>query len=370
MAFLSGFLLIDAPASALNNADTVMNRQKKNDNEVGVKLIKSNGLVYPYVSSQAFRYWLRDTLSQNPEWLAHTAPVFRDAKGAYTDANPIKYWDDDLFGYMRAEGQKTSAKAKREEQAEERAIATEIINTKAVTRTSPFRVGTLVSLAPVSIIEDFGVMSRTGPNMQEGDPVPHSHQFYRAVFKGQLSLDLGRAGLFTYTGKSGNQNLDEVRRKQADDAGLEHLEAQKAYRLSRTERIQRIAPLIRGLGELRGGAKQALHYTDVTPAAVLLVVTKGGNNPLQYVVGAGEQGQPRVNVEALKETVRAWKDTFLSPIYVGWTAGFYDGERGKLRAALEELQAEGVSFVLEHPRTVLGRIADDLSSDASAGWLA
>ena len=78
------------------------------------------------------------------------------------------------------------------------------------------------------------------------------------------------------------------------------------------------------------GAKQALHYTDVTPAAVFLVVTKGGNNPLQYVVGAGEHGQPRVNVEALRETVRAWKDTFLSPIYVGWTAGFHDAERDKL----------------------------------------
>ncbi|MGX9687032.1 type I-B CRISPR-associated protein Cas7/Cst2/DevR [Deinococcus wulumuqiensis] len=365
MAFLSGFLLIDAPASALNNARDAQDAQY--DNEVGVKLIRVGRESSPYVSAQAFRYWLRDTLSQNLEWLAHTAPVFREAKVAYTDANPIKYWDDDLFGYMRAEGKKASAKDSRADDSG-RASATELSG--SVTRTSPFRVGTLVSLAPTNVVKDFGVMSRTGPNMQEGDPVPHSHQFYRAVFKGQLSLDLGRAGLFTYTGKSGNQNLDEVRRKQAEDAGLEHVEAQKAYRLSRTERIQRIAPLIRGLGELRGGAKQALHYTDVTPAAVLLVVTKGGNNPLQYVVGAGEEGRPRVNTEALKETIRAWKDTFLSPIYVGWTAGFHDGERDKLRAALEELQAEGVSFVLEHPRTVLHHIADDLSSEAGAGWLA
>lgn len=364
MAFLSGFLLIDAPASALNNARDAMDAQY--DNEVGVKLIRVGRETYPYVSAQAFRYWLRDTLTQNPEWLAHTAPVFREAKVAYTDANPIKYWDDDLFGYMRAEGKKASAKDSRADDAG-RASATELSG--SITRTSPFRVGTLVSLASTNIVKDFGVMSRTGPNMQEGDPVPHSHQFYRAVFKGQLSLDLGRAGLFTYTGKSGNQNLDEVRRKLADEAGLEHLPEQKAYRLSRKQRVERLTPLIRGLAELRGGAKQALHYTDVTPAAVLLVVTKGGNNPLQYIVGADEQGQPRVNAEALKETVRAWKDTFLSPIYVGWTAGFHDAEREKLRAALEELQGEGVSFVLEHPRTVLGRVADDLSGDTGASWL-
>ncbi|MEF2280302.1 type I-B CRISPR-associated protein Cas7/Cst2/DevR [Deinococcus sp. YIM 134068] len=364
MAFLSGFLLIDAPASALNNARDAQDAQY--DNEVGVKLIRVGRDSYPYVSAQAFRYWLRDTLAQNPDWLAHTAPVFREAKVAYTDANPIKYWDDDLFGYMRAEGKKASAKDSRADDAG-RANATEL--SQSITRTSPFRVGTLVSLAPSAIVKDFGTMSRTGPNMQEGDPVPHSHQFYRAVFKGQLSLDLGRAGLFTYTGKSGNQNLDEVRRKQADEQGLEHLTAQKAYRLNREQRIERLAPLIRALAELRGGAKQALHYTDVTPAAVLLVVTKGGNNPLQYVVGGGEGGQPRVNVDALKETVRAWRDTFLSPVYVGWTAGFHDPECERLRTALEELRAEGVDFVLEHPRTVLRRVADDLSGDAGVGWL-
>ena len=88
---------------------------------------------------------------------------------------------------------------------------------------------------------------------------------------------------------------------------MEHLPLQKAYRLPREQRAERLAALVAGLAELRGGAKQALHYTDVTPAAVLLVVTKGGNNPLQYVVGADERGQPRVNVEALKETVRAWQ---------------------------------------------------------------
>lgn len=365
MTFLNGFVLIDAPASALNNARDAMDAQY--DNEVGVKMIQvSRTERYPYVSAQAFRYWLRDTLAQNPDWLAHTAPVFRETKVAYTDANPMRYWDDDLFGYMRAEGKKTSAAEGRKGDAS-REGATDI--KQSVTRTSPFRVGTLVSLAPVNIVKDFGTMSRSGPNMQDSDPVPHSHQFYRAVFKGQLSLDLGRAGLFTYTSKAGNQNLDEVRRQLAEEGGLEHLQAQKAYRLPRAERAERVATLVAGLAELRGGAKQALHYTDVSPAAVLLVVTKGGNNPLQYVVGSDDRGQLRVNVEALKETVRAWKDQFCSPLYVGWTAGFHDAERARLRAALEELHADGMDFVLDHPRTVLRHLANDLRGDAGAAWL-
>ena len=36
---------------------------------------------------------------------------------------------------------------------------------------------------------------------------------------------------------------------------------------------------------------------------------------------------------------------------------------------MEELQGEGITFVLEHPRTVLRRVADDLRGEAGAGWL-
>jgi len=54
MAFLNGFLLIDAPAAALNNAREATDATY--DNEVGVKLIRVGRDSYPYVSSQAFRF--------------------------------------------------------------------------------------------------------------------------------------------------------------------------------------------------------------------------------------------------------------------------------------------------------------------------
>ncbi len=34
------------------------------------------------------------------------SPVFREDKVAYTDANPLLYAEDDVFGYMRAPGGK------------------------------------------------------------------------------------------------------------------------------------------------------------------------------------------------------------------------------------------------------------------------
>jgi CRISPR-associated protein Cst2 len=173
MTFVTGLLLIDAPASALNNLGNVEGRLF--DNVAGVKVIRTREGAYPYVSAQAFRYWLRTTLEKyNPEW--KSAPIWREQKVAYTDANPIKYWDDDLFGYMRVGSKQREADEGR---------ATETPTAETVTRSSPFKVSTFVSIAPVNIVEDWETMSR-----HEGDPVPYSSQFYRTTLKGLFSLDL------------------------------------------------------------------------------------------------------------------------------------------------------------------------------------
>lgn len=56
-----------------------------------VKSIRSKQGRFPYVSAQAFRYWLRTTLESSPELEWQAAPIFREQKVAYTDANPIRY---------------------------------------------------------------------------------------------------------------------------------------------------------------------------------------------------------------------------------------------------------------------------------------
>lgn len=358
MPFVAGMILLDAPSSALNNSGA--NPTVRTDNAVATKMIRTKQGGFPYVSAQAFRYWLRSTLENDDgiEWRA--APVYREAKVAYTDANPIEWWDDDLFGYMRAEGKSEAARARRQTDTS-RAGATE---TKAgITRVSPFRVSTFVAIAPSGVTDDFGTMSR-----HDGDPVPHEHQFYRTTLKGLFSLDLERSGTFTYVDRTGYRNLDEIRRNLAVQEGLEHLEEIKAYRLSPDQRIRRVASLLRGLGVISGGAKQALHYTDVTPAMIFASVLKGGNNPLQYIVDADAQGLPRLNEDALKEMVDVWGDQMLSPLYIGWVRGFHDAQRLRLESALSGLDLPHNS-IIGHPRLVLGRLAEDFSVEANAGWL-
>ncbi len=361
MAFATGLMLIDAPASALNNLGNMPGA--RTDNTVGVKMIRTGQDNFPYVSAQSFRYWLRTTLDAGEcDWIP--APIYREEKVAYTDANPIEYWDDDLFGYMRAPSKRTSAKEKREAD-ESRANETETTDT--VTRVSPFRVSTLVSIAPTGVVEDFGTMSR-----HDGNPVPHEHQFYRATLKGLLSLDLRAAGTFSYRQKTGYRNLDDVRQELAEAQGLEHLEDEKSYRLPYDVRVKRISALLDGLAHLEGGAKQSLHYTDVSPALVIWAVTKGGNHIFGHVVGANQRGEPELKIDALAEALTVFKDDILSDIYVGWVKGYLDGERAKFSEKLDGetgLAAFKSKIRVSHPRDAFKAFVEDLQKAENANWL-
>ena len=353
MAFVSGLLLIDAPASALNNLGRI--EGALTDNSTGVKFIRTREGAYPYVSAQAFRYWWRRTLEKG-DWGWQAAPIFRESKIAYTEANPIAWWDDDLFGYMRAPSSKAAARKKDAD------VGMPVKET--ITRVSPLRVGTLVSVAPVSLVNDFGVMAR-----HEGDPVPHEHQFYRAALHSLLSLDLHAAGTFTYVKRSGYLNLDENRIEAAQEMGLEELPAEKAYRLPQAERLQRITALLEALAVLEGGAQQALHYTDVSPDILLLAVTKGGNHIFRHIFTADAQRLPHLNIEALREALTVFADDIISPVYFGWVRGYLDDERERLEQALNnELAAWQDRIVIQHPRQIVAALCADLADNPS--WLA
>jgi CRISPR-associated protein Cst2 len=362
MPYLTGMLLIDAPASALNNAG--QEAGAKTDNTIAVKRINTpDGGKYPYVSAQAFRYWLRTNLElSDTGWVA--APIQRQAKIAFTESNPISNWDDDLFGYMRAPSKKADA------EGADKTPLMPLEKDREVTRVSPFRVGTLVSVAPSPIVDDFGTMTR-----QDGNPVPHEHQFYRAHLRGLFSLDLTSAGTFYDSERVGFKNLDKHRRDFAVEKGLAYVESgvrkQKAIRLPLDQRQLRVSTLVRGLGALNGGAKQALHYTDLTPAVVFAAVTKSGNHPFYRVIGASKSHQTVLDEAALTEILDVYADDFLSPVYIGWAQGFLTDERSKLAAFVDARRKSGKGPTLHevvHPKAALTSLADDLRKSESAAW--
>ncbi len=349
--------MLDCPASALNNGKA--EDSAATDNTVPVKKIRTGGGVYAYVSAQAVRYWLRMTLQTNgSDW--KFAPVHRENKVAYTDAEPISYWDDDLFGYMRAPSKKESKKeAKGTPPAP-------LEKDRDITRISPFRVSTFVSVAPAAITSDFGTMTR-----HEGDPVPFEHEFYRAHLSGMLSLDLSAAGTFFDGERVGYRNLDTHRREHAQAIGLEvvQLRNQQAFRLPLDQRQERVSTLLRAFKFWSGGAKQALHYTDITPAVNVLAVTRHGNNPFSRIFTAARDRSTSFHIDAFAEILSVYEQDFLSPVLIGWQKGFLDEERGRLERAIASYSGP-VKVVLAHPVEQFEAMAAELSKSANADWYA
>jgi len=250
-----------------------------------------------------------------------------------------------------------------------------------VTRLAPFRVSTLVSIAPLYPTNDFGVMAR-----HEGDPVPHEHQFYRTTLKGLFSLSLHTCGRFWYRQKTGFRNLDDVRIERAKALELKEVAGEKAFQLPAADRLQRVTALFEGMARLEGGAKQALHYTDVAPVVVILAVTKGGNHVFGHAIGADKKGCPELKVDALEETLRVFGDDLLSNVHIGWVRGFADEQRQKVenwmhpkeiangmspedRARAEASNSLTSHVKLCHPREAFRALIADLKRPENAGWL-
>src|SRR5262245_20844949 len=144
MTYLAGKLVLAVDAGAPNNG-------RGDSTAARVKKARIRGRDYPYVSAQAFRRWLRDTMTSTgsvPSPTERVGKAQQKAQKATTAADPITYADDDLFGYMKA-----TAKAD---------------DSSTTVRDTAFMVGTFLSVEPVRLTEDFGVMSRDIP-----EPVLH-----------------------------------------------------------------------------------------------------------------------------------------------------------------------------------------------------
>jgi CRISPR-associated protein Cst2 len=367
MAHLSGLILIDCPASALNNAGTqgeMVNSERRYDNWSAFKYVKTRKGIYPYVSAQAFRYWLRETLQSVDGWTP--SPTFREEKIAYTDANPILYAEDDLFGYMRAPGgKKEGAKGLAERWAAKGLTGQE--TGKTLTRSSPFKVSTLISVAPIppkAVALDYGSMARTD-DPQYPNPVPHVHEFYRATLCGLFSIDLRMLGRFYAVERTGYRHLDSLRKELAISKGLKAYDEGKAYELDLAGREERLSLLLEGLARISGGAKQAIHYTDVSPRFLLLGVAKGGNHLFGTAVQGDNEGEPAINTAALAEVASVFSSDLLSGFYGGLAQGYLDGQREALGAALDKISGSS----LGHPVEAIRKLKSDLKNKAEI-WLA
>lgn len=335
---VNGFMLIDAPHSALN----MLGKDPRAGNVVTVKVIQRERS-YPYVSAQALRYWWRNTLATEKGW--QLSPITRDEEKnlAFTNAQPWKYEDDDVFGYMRAQKIKVMKKNKKGQDKEDSKDMT-------LTRVSPLKCSPLVSVSPQYPTTDKANMSR-----HEGNPVLYDKQFYSTILKGIFSLDLTALGRFEQTSKTGFQNIREDGLTAAKDSGA--IITDNVAVLSVEERRKRAEDTISVLPYLAGGANQTLNLTDVTPKLVILTVLRGGNHLFMNII-KDERGQAVLNIEALKEVLTAYGSRLETNVYIGRRKGFMDEQAGVLEQLSQEMQNVKVGELNEAVNTFVKEMVE------------
>ncbi|WP_435177749.1 type I-B CRISPR-associated protein Cas7/Cst2/DevR [Actinacidiphila sp. bgisy145] len=345
MTFLVGQTILGIKAGAPNNG-------RGEDNRGMVKQFTSGKDAYPYVSAQAARRWLRESLPEDEP----TSPVIRSGEGkkqqAYTKGRPDLYLDDDLFGYMIA--------VKADEEGAKRG------ESKTFMRDTVLATGTLVAVVPNTPQMDFGTMSR---DFEPGaHPVIHEHQMYTADLAGDLLLDLPRVGTFELGGKTSKSALPAATAASLLESGSVSVTMRgvECVRLPLAERRRRVAVLLRAMAVVKGGAKQSAHYGDRTPGLIILAPVKGGTNPFTRVI-RNRQHATHFDTDILTEEIEAWADVLDGPVRIGWAPGFLGDQRDRATTDLKALVDEK-KVVIGHPRTVLNTLATEIEDGDHDAW--
>ncbi len=321
--FIHSSILIDVDGASLNNwGDDATNTQGM-ANTSAVKKVFKNGRMYAVVAGQAWRYWWRESLGLNGWSLS---PITRDKKVAFTEANPLIYSDDDIFGYMRA--------SKDELKDENGNIVLQGGNGKnkdkpkmvdvSVTRISPLKNSILTSVTSIDkkVLNEFSTMAR-----QDGDAVPYEKQSYSTVLKGMFSLDLDQSGTFTKINRSGFKNVTDKLYEEVLENGTEIDDLInpniKRARLNNEVRKQRAKDTVLALKTISGGAKRTTNYVSVKPDFIILAVLKGGNNIFDNIA-VEENGRATLSIKALKEAIEDNQEYLRSAVYIGKATGFMD----------------------------------------------
>ncbi|HZO88724.1 MAG TPA: type I-B CRISPR-associated protein Cas7/Cst2/DevR [Chthonomonadaceae bacterium] len=356
---LTAAMLVEANGAALNNAGNAAGQRL--DNAVVVKQIQVGRNSYPYISGQAIRRWWREVLYADFGW--EPSPVTREAKSAYTQGDPIRYADDDVFGYMAAKKAPRRRGRRAEEEASESSLAeggTAQVEESAEAggtqrRVSPLKNSLLVSVLPNVITSDFGHFSRDLP-VENPNMVPFEHEHYTALMQGVFTLSLTDVGRFECgpmrdlpTGTP-TEGVTVVRE-------MDGASRPKVLALPFETRRERVAQAVEALAHLRYGANLTRNLSDVVPAVILLGFLDGGNAPFQNLFAPGENGTVVLNLTRLESVLTDYRDRLLAGgrLFFGYRPGILGNEA----EVLERLRSgvAGVSFMVGTPGQAIREIA-------------
>lgn len=347
---LAGVFSISADGSFLNGAGLGSGEDK---NKSIVKYYWRDKKI-PYISSQAWRRWLRNTLIDNTNWpQSNLEAIEWNQKGNTSkiagQLDPIEYPEDDIFGYMYASPKKTKEKDER--------LRRDRLPTEQLVRSSPFKSSLLRGVPDLIIVaEDDGYV-----HLPDDTPLPYTTQFYSGELQALFGLEVYRLGVFERKGKT-NQELDPFLLDVYSDKLSIHdhpiyKDGSIAIRNDLiTYQNELTSALVKSIARLNGGSKLAQFATDVAPKLLILA---GLNAPhlLFDNLLISKEGKPALHLEALKEIVSDYDSNFTTPLFIGIRSGYLVNE-DEIRA-LDSIKS--VKVVVGTPISVAEEISKILN---------
>lgn len=250
------------------------------------KISNAKGDEFAYVSGQALRRYMKETLSQLGERITEVSekgePTFRDEKGNYIDLDKKlkehketafkKFIDLDLFGYMFPNGGR---------------------------RWSPIKMTPLVSILPYK--GEYDYLTRKQKPKKENEKSGNIVQVEIDT------LNFMRGNIMVNTAHIGNE---------VDEYTYDVTEI-----LNKEERVARLNTLLDGIKNFNGGAKQARNLEDISPKFIVIAKQKTGNPFLLNSLDVDSEGN--INIENIKEAI---EDNQVESLTIGISKGIFANE--------------------------------------------
>jgi CRISPR-associated protein Cst2 len=376
LTHVAGTFLIQARGSFLNGRGLKPGLEKETITEH--KYFRDGKNTVPYVSAQAWRRWLRDTLIEETGWPKSEFKVVKFSKKGTTsqvapEINPAEFAEDDIFGYMYARG-KSAARAKPSGESEEDveevsndeegAVANQKV--RSVMRASPLLSSLLVSIRaegwrgsdpgfvfPREVDEEALKMVEKGTEPKIS-PLPYGTEFYNTYLQAFFCLNYARLGVFSNLGD--RIELDD-RFVQSDKIKIKYDMGRlgKIYEIANPSvRKERATALLKALARLRGGAKQAQFGTDIAPR-VLVAAGLSCGNPIFNNLFEDRETKPVLRTDVLTEICSDYSGRIATPVLIGIRSGVLGNEEDVRK--LHDEKSDNPKFIVTTPIEAADRLA-------------
>ncbi len=345
LTHIAGTFVIQADGAFLNGAGL---GQGEDRTTTVPKTLLDGKTRIPYVSTQSWRRWLRNTLIEETGWEASEIRAIKfNVKGNTSkvagEVNPVDFAEDDLFGYMRTgkdEDEPESSEDETAEASESEAKSTQSASgarVKSVMRPSPFASSLLIGIRRGNTrSKDDGTVFPVN-----GTPLRYSTEFYVANMQAVFCLDYHRLGVFRNIGDRVElaeefikPNLDGKKVKVIEDLGAKG----QVYQMTdASQRKVRASELLKALAVLRGGAKQAQFGTSVAPNVIIAAGLTCGNPIFNHLFTDDVDQGIKLKIEMLKEVIAEYADRIVTPVFLGIRKEFLANEAEVLQLQNKEI---------------------------------